>query len=160
MKKVVFRQVLPISTGKAWEFFSDPRNLGVITPPSMDFRIIKTLPKTIYPGMLIEYKVSPLLGISMEWITEITHVNAPYYFVDEQRKGPYKIWHHEHHFRETPNGVEMTDILWYNIPLGVLGKLIDNLLVNRKVIEIFAYRKKKLEELFEAEKPTDKVVII
>jgi ligand-binding SRPBCC domain-containing protein len=152
MKQLIFKHELPLSPQEAWFFFSNPCNLAEITPPSMNFRIRNSLPPAIYEGMIIEYGVSPMWNISMEWITEITHVNAPYYFVDEQRVGPYKIWHHEHHFRESAKGVEMTDILWYSVPFGFLGKWIDFLIVGKKVSEIFAYRKQKLDELFESGK--------
>ena len=102
----------------------------------------------MYPGLFIDYKVSPLLGIKMNWTTEITHVDGPHYFVDEQRVGPYSIWHHEHHFKAIPGGVEMLDRVSYKIPLGILGKLAHPIIVRPKLEEIFDYRFKKVEELF------------
>lgn len=104
--------------------------------------------KEMYEGMIITYKVSPLLGIKMDWMTEITHVNPKEFFVDEQRIGPYKIWHHQHHFKAIDGGVEMTDIIDYAVPLGPLGKLVEPFLVRPKLKEIFDFRTKKMEELF------------
>ena len=102
----------------------------------------------MYAGLMIEYRVKPILGIPMNWITEITHVDDLRYFVDEQRKGPYRIWHHEHHFKETSKGIEMIDIVSYEIPFGPLGKLAHPFLVKKKLQEIFDYRYKKVEEIF------------
>ena len=102
----------------------------------------------IYPGMIITYTVNPLLNIPMKWMTEITQVSPKSYFIDEQRSGPYKIWHHEHHFKKIEGGVEMTDILHYKVPLGFLGNIAEKLLVRKKVQEIFDFRKKKLDKLF------------
>lgn len=106
----------------------------------------------MYPGQLIEYYVSPLIGIKMHWVTEITHVKEMNYFVDEQRFGPYSFWHHQHFLKEVSNGVEMTDILHYQLPFGFIGKIVDQLFVKNKVSHIFNYRYAKLEELFGAKK--------
>jgi len=102
----------------------------------------------MYPGMLISYKVSPVFGIKMNWITEITHVKDMEYFVDEQRSGPYAMWHHQHHFKEIKGGVHMTDILTYAIPYGILGRLANTILVDREVKKIFAYREQAVNDLF------------
>jgi len=102
----------------------------------------------VYPGMIITYKVSPLLGIKLNWMTEITHVNEPNYFVDEQRSGPYKIWHHQHHFKEIKGGVLMTDILNYAIPYGPFGTLANTLFVGNEVKKIFTYREKAINDMF------------
>ena len=91
-------QMVAASVAECWAFFSDPRNLPRITPPALDFRVLTELPPSVHPGLMIEYRVRPLLGISMSWLTEITHVEPGVRFVDEQRIGPYRIWHHEHHF--------------------------------------------------------------
>lgn len=115
------QQILPITLEKAWEFFSNPANLQEITPRDMNFRIISQFHGTqMYPGQVIEYKVSPIKGLSMYWMTEITHVEEGKYFIDEQRFGPYSLWHHQHHFREVEGGVEMTDIVHYKIPYAWL----------------------------------------
>ena len=111
-------QFIPISIEEAWDFFSDPTNLGRITPSKMNFKILNKSPgDKMFEGMIITYKVSPMLGMPINWMTEITHVRDKEYFVDEQRIGPYKIWHHEHHFRQTDKGVEMTDVINYVLPI-------------------------------------------
>jgi ligand-binding SRPBCC domain-containing protein len=131
-----------------WEFFSSPKNLKLITPPYMGFEVKVDLPEEMYEGLMIEYTVKPLLGIPMSWITEIKTVKENEFFVDEQRKGPYSIWHHEHHFKQVEGGVEMTDIVSYVIPLGILGKIAHPIVVRKKLEEIFAYRFQKVEEIF------------
>ena len=131
-----------------WKFFSAPANLSKITPKYMGFDVLTDVPEEMYEGLMISYTVRPLLGIPMNWITEITHVKDKTYFVDEQRKGPYKIWHHEHHFREVEGGVEMTDIVSYEIPFGPLGRIAHPIIVRKKLEEIFAYRFKVVEEIF------------
>lgn len=141
-------QILPITLEEAWDFFTDPANLNEITPESMRFKILSNLPKRVYPGLFIRYKVSAVAGIPMDWTTEITHVQHLAYFVDEQRTGPYRIWHHEHHFEAHPEGVLMTDILHYDIGKSILGDIAGALFVHRKVREIFDYRYVKLQELF------------
>jgi len=139
---------LPISLDKAWDFFSSPKNLAVITPKELNLVPTSELPEKMYPGMFIEYTVRPLLGIPAKWVTEITHVKEREFFVDEQRVGPYDIWHHQHHFKAVPGGVEMLDIVDYRLPLGPLGILMEKILVGGKVKGIFEYRTKRLEELF------------
>lgn len=131
-----------------WDFFSSPKNLKEITPDYMGFDVLVELPEKMYEGLMIEYTVRPLLGIPMKWITEIKYVHDKQFFVDEQRKGPYKIWHHEHHFKEVEGGVEMTDIVSYEIPLGILGKIAHPLVVKKKLEEIFDYRFKRVDEIF------------
>jgi len=140
---------LPMPLDEAWAFFSNPRNLNEITPPEMRFEIKTEVPERMYAGLLIEYRVRPLWGIPMTWVTEITHVQDRLFFVDEQRVGPYAIWHHEHHFQAAEGGTHMTDILSYKVPLGPIGSLlIEPLLVGPKVRGIFTYRRKRLVELF------------
>jgi len=109
-------QVLPIALAEAWTFFCDPRNLGAITPDWLCFDIRSEVPPCMYPGLIIEYRIKALAGLPMSWVTEITHVVAPNYFVDEQRFGPYRFWHQQHHFREVNEGVEMIDIVHYAMP--------------------------------------------
>ena len=131
-----------------WDFFSSPKNLKLITPPYMGFEVKVDLPEKMYEGLMIEYTVKPLMGIPMSWITEIKTVKENEFFVDEQRKGPYSIWHHEHHFKQVEGGVEMTDIVSYVIPLGILGKIAHPIIVRKKLEEIFAFRFQKVEEIF------------
>lgn len=140
---------MKISLDEAWEFFSSPRNLQKITPPYMKFKVINdTFSDNMYEGQIIEYTVRPLLGIPLYWMTEITHVRDKKYFIDEQRFGPYALWHHQHHFKEVVEGVEMTDFLHYKVPLYALGKLVNKLVVRKQVEKIFDYRYRKVEELF------------
>ncbi len=142
-------QILPISQREAWDFFSSPKNLGAITPPSMNFKILSMSGgDKMYAGQIITYKVSVLPSLRMKWVTEISHVQEPDYFTDEQRFGPFALWHHKHHFKSIQGGVEMTDELDYAIPLGVLGRFAHWLLVEREVNTIFEYRNKVLEKLF------------
>lgn len=146
-------QVLPISLEEAWDFFSTPLNLNEITPDDLSFDILTDIRgQKMYPGMIINYKVSPFLGISMRWTTEITHVEEGHYFVDEQRFGPYGFWHHKHFFEVHPDGVKMTDIVDYGLPLGPLGSIAHVLFVKRQLNHIFDFRIKKLNELFGQQK--------
>lgn len=142
------KQKLPISLDEAWKFLSDPRNLKTITPDYMGFRIISGADREMYPGQLIQYIVTPLAGIKTKWVTEITHVRDREYFVDEQRFGPYALWHHKHFIKEIKGGVELEDIIDYKLPMGFLGELAHPFLVEPKLKEIFNYRHQKLHELF------------
>ena len=140
---------MPVSLQEAWDFFSNPANLSAITPPNMGFQIVSLFHgDTMYPGQIIEYKVKPILGIPLYWMTEITHVEAEKYFVDEQRFGPYSLWHHQHHFKSIPGGVEMSDIVHYKIPLGFLGDLSYWMFVKKELNRIFDYRYKAVERKF------------
>ena len=141
MHSLIRKQILPMSLDQAWEFFSSLHNLGKITPPSMNFQITSDVPKgKIYPGIIITYKVSPLLAIPINWVTEITQVKEKEYFVDSQLYGPYHFWHHEHWFQPSDGGVLMTDILHYAAPFGPVGALAEWSFVNKKVNYIFDYR--------------------
>ena len=144
------KQILvPTKLEDCWEFFSSPKNLAVITPDYMNFKI--TSPNNIdkmREGQIISYTVQPLFGIPMEWVTEITKVKDKEFFIDEQRVGPYKLWHHEHYFEETEKGVLMTDQLFYCIPFGPLGKFAHSLFIKKQLEGIFNYREKKITEIF------------
>jgi ligand-binding SRPBCC domain-containing protein len=148
MRTLEFTQFLPMSVENAWKFFSNPANLSKITPREMNFIIMSQIPEQIYPGMIITYKVSPVFSIPVKWVTEITQVKEPFYFVDDQRSGPYAIWHHEHHFEVVENGVMMTDKLFYKIPFGFIGNLLDRMFIHKKVCGIFEFRKAILEEKY------------
>jgi len=141
-------QLLPITINEAWDFLSDPNNLKKITPDYMGFNILQKEDTKMYAGQIIQYIVTPILGIPTKWVTEITHVKDKSYFVDEQRFGPYSLWHHKHFIKEVDGGIEMLDIIDYKIPLGFIGRLANPILVKPKLNEIFNYRKKKLVELF------------
>ena len=145
-----FEQYIPIPLAEAWDFFSSPLNLSKITPPQMKFVVTSDYnEKTkMYPGMIITYKITPIFGIKMNWMTEITHVKDNEYFVDEQRFGPYALWHHQHHFKEVKGGVLMTDILHYAIPYGIIGRLANEILVAKQIKQIFDYRTKEIDKLF------------
>ena len=139
---------LPISVDEAWKFLSDPKNLKIITPDYMGFHIVSGADRPMYEGQIIQYVVTPFMGIKTTWVTEITHIVHKQYFVDEQRFGPYRLWHHKHFIKAIANGVEMEDIVDYKLPFGILGQLVHPFLVKPKLEEIFNYRTKKLEELF------------
>ena len=141
-------QNLPISKSHAWDFLSNPKNLKRITPDYMGFKIINGTADTMYAGQIIQYMVTPVMGIPTKWVTEITHVDDGNYFVDEQRFGPYSLWHHKHFIKAIKNGVEMKDIIDYKIPLGIIGRIAQPILVAPKLKEIFEYRKNALIELF------------
>ena len=142
------KQNLPISLEEAWNFIANPKNLEVITPKSMGFKTLSGDEKEMFAGQIIHYHITPLFGIKLQWVTEITHVKDQKFFVDEQRFGPYAFWHHKHFLKEIPGGVEMEDVVHYKVPMGILGQLVHPFLVKPKLDEIFAFRQKKLIELF------------
>ena len=142
------KQFLNISLNEAWHFFSSPGNLSKITPEHMGFIITSGTPEKMYPGQIITYKVSPFPGIKTNWVTEITHVDEEKFFVDEQRFGPYRMWHHEHHFEVQGKGVLMTDRVSYKLPLGFLGRIAHLLFVKNQLKQIFEYREIFLERVF------------
>lgn len=152
MQRFEYFQFVPATLDVVWDFFSSPANLSKITPPEMGFLITSPEQLEMYPGMFISYKVSPALGIKLEWVTEITQINNKKFFIDEQRRGPYNIWHHEHHFKEVEGGVEMHDILYYAVPFGFIGSIANLVFVRNKVKQIFSFRKKRIEELFSTSK--------
>lgn len=142
-------QKMPVSLEQAWDFFSSPANLQVITPAYLQFKILSDVSgEKIFPGQIIEYRVKPLLGLNLYWMTEITQVKEKDYFIDEQRYGPYSLWHHQHHFKEIKGGVEMRDKVHYKLPLWILGDLGHALFIKKQLKKIFAYRYRKVEELF------------
>jgi ligand-binding SRPBCC domain-containing protein len=143
-------QNLPISVDEAWEFLSDPKNLKTITPNYMGFNILSGADRKMFAGQIIQYIVTPVAGIPTKWVTEITHVKDKKFFVDEQRFGPYSLWHHKHFIKAIPGGVEMEDIIDYKLPMGILGQLAHPIIVKPKLKEIFDYRYQKLIELFGA----------
>ncbi|MDO9309363.1 MAG: SRPBCC family protein [Deltaproteobacteria bacterium] len=142
------RQILPVSLEEAWSFFSNPVNLVKITPPDMDFRITSPPCEETYAGQIITYTVRPLMRVEVSWTTEITHVERPNFFVDEQRFGPYRFWHHQHRFSQVAGGVEMHDLVHYLLHHDHLVGLINRLIVAPRLRRIFDYRSRKLQELF------------
>ena len=145
--QIKLKQILPMMLNDAWNFFSNPRNLSKITPPWLKLKITSDLPDRMYEGMIISYKVYPLLGIPSNWVTEITRMKELEYFIDEQCIGPYKFWHHQNLFKEIEEGIEMTDIVNYAIPLDPLSRPLNTLVVGKKINEIFEYRKELLNDL-------------
>lgn len=142
-------QKIPGTIDQIWDFISSPANLKKITPAYMGFNITsKLLSEKMYPGMIISYKVSPVLGIKMTWVTEITQVKEKEYFVDEQRVGPYSIWHHEHKIEPIKGGILMTDIVSYKPPFGILGSIANTILIKRQLKEIFDFRTVAMEKIF------------
>jgi ligand-binding SRPBCC domain-containing protein len=142
------RQRIPVSLEVAWQFFANPRNLASITPPALGFELRSSPPPEIYSGLIIVYRVRPLFHIPVTWVTEITHVVERSLFVDEQRSGPYRMWHHEHHFTETDGGVEVEDLVSYDLPLGPAGRLVERVLVRPQLRRIFAYRSDVVRSTF------------
>lgn len=141
-------QHINASIDECWEFFSSPRNLQKITPETMGFQIVDFDEKAMYAGQVIQYKVSPLAGLKLNWMTVITVVKNKEYFIDEQRFGPYTLWHHKHFFEPTPNGVKMTDVVHYALPLGFIGRIMNALVVKNKLKEIFDYRVQAVNKIF------------
>jgi ligand-binding SRPBCC domain-containing protein len=142
-------QKIPASIDEVWDFIASPGNLKEITPPYMGFIIkSKNANEKMYAGMIITYKVSPLAGIKLNWVTEITQVKEKDYFVDEQRIGPYKMWHHQHKIEAIEGGVLMTDIVSYQPPFGILGALANTLIIRRKLENIFDFRTNTLEKRY------------
>jgi ligand-binding SRPBCC domain-containing protein len=143
-------QQLPVSIEEAWDFFSNPRNLDAITPAWLKFKIVSDVPEKMIPGLIILYRIQILPGIPSTWVTEITHVREPFFFVDEPRFGPYRFWHHRHQFHEVESGTEVRDILHYVLPFGVLGRLAHLVKIRSQLREIFAFRRAALTERFGA----------
>lgn len=148
-------QYLEISLDQAWDFFSSPGNLPKITPEHMDFTITSGTPAKMYPGQIITYKVSPFPGFKTSWVTEITQVREHCFFVDEQRFGPYRMWHHEHHFEVQDGGVRMTDRVSYKLPLGLFGRIANAVFVRKQLKGIFEYRIAAMEKMLSPSSPFD-----
>lgn len=140
-------QYLPVSINESWSFFSNPRNLSMITPPAMKFLLTSAPEGEIYSGMIITYKVRPLFNLPLSWVTEITAADKPNYFIDEQRFGPYKFWHHRHSFEEASGGVVMKDEVHYSLPFGIIGQMGQFFLVKKRVEAIFKYRREALKNV-------------
>jgi len=142
-------QIIRATVAECWDFFSNPNNLRAITPESLDFQVLSEVPEVMYGGLMIQYRVRPLLGLPMTWLTEISRVEAPHYFVDEQRVGPYKIWHHEHFFRDLGDGrIECRDLVHYVPPFGPLGALVHPMLIAPQLRKIFNHRHIAVERIF------------
>ena len=141
------KQNLPITIDEAWDFLSNPKNLKTITPEYMGFIIESGADRPMFPGQIIQYIVTPLFGIKTKWVTEITHITEGSYFVDEQRSGPYAMWHHRHFVEPEGDGTLMTDIVTYRPPLGILGRIANSLFIRKKLGQIFDYRERVMNSL-------------
>jgi ligand-binding SRPBCC domain-containing protein len=142
------KQVLPITLEQAWPFFSTPSNLEQITPAFLNFHITSPVPEEIYPGLIITYRIAAVAGVPMTWVTEIKHVVRLRQFVDEQRLGPYRFWHHLHRFRAVEGGVEMEDIVHYVMPWGIFGRFVHAVFIRSRLQRIFDFRRDYLEGYF------------
>jgi ligand-binding SRPBCC domain-containing protein len=147
LEKLERLQTIPMALVEVWSFFAKPENLSAITPPWLGFRVTSPPQEEMYAGMILTYTVSPLLGFPIPWVTEITHCQEPVFFVDEQRLGPYRFWHHQHRFREVAGGVEMRDLVHYRLPCAPLGRLASGL-VRKRLEAIFDYRREAVRRLF------------
>tara|TARA_B110000263_G_scaffold195326_1_gene173683 strand:- start:81 stop:578 length:498 start_codon:yes stop_codon:yes gene_type:complete len=132
-----------------WDFFRKPRNLNKLTPEDVQFKIISGESDDFYEGKIISYKIKPFKLVALNWVTEISQVKEGSYFIDNQIFGPYKMWHHEHHFKRNDNGTtEIIDKVKYKVPFYILGRLIHKIFIRRKLFKIFMFRQKKINELF------------
>ncbi len=141
-------QFIPAEPARVWEFFATPLNLNELTPSDLRFRILGEISSRMFAGQIIRYRISPLPGIWLKWVTEITAVEEGVRFVDEQRAGPYKLWHHEHRFVAESGGVRMFDHVTYEVGWGPFGWLAEKLWVARQLKKIFDYRERRVAELF------------
>ena len=141
-------QTIPAPIETVWEYFCDPKNLNLITPPDMNFEIIAGGSEKMYEGQIIEYRVEFLRGVKSLWLTEIAHVREGEYFVDEQRVGPYRFWYHEHRFEKISGGVKMTDHASYAAPFGFLGDMVHAVWIRNRLKTIFDFRYQKISEIF------------
>lgn len=148
MHRFDFKQKIKASLDEVWDFFSNPSNLAEITPSKMNFKILDELPEKMYEGLLVRYKVSPLPGFRVSWTSEISTIVEKEYFVDTQVEGPFKYWHHEHRFRKIDNEVELIDHLFYQLPMGRLGKMLNEPIAQKKLNSMFAFRHQQVERLF------------
>ena len=139
---------LPISIEEAWEFFSNPNNLGKIMPKDMGFKVVEDATLPLYEGQIIQYSVTPLPLFKTTWISEINHIKKPYFFVDTQLEGPYKLWHHKHFLEATETGTKITDVVHYQVPFGILGRLLHPIIIKPKLNKIFEHRTEQIKALF------------
>ncbi len=152
MGKLFRKTILKTNSEDCWDFFSSPENLALITPGEMDFTITEFDGKKMYEGQRISYTLRPLKGLKVKWTTEIKSVKDGREFVDTQLVGPYKLWHHRHIFKEVENGIEMIDVVHYELPFGFLGRLAEKMIVRKKVEAIFDYRSTVIDGLFAKKK--------
>ena len=143
-----FEQNLPLTPQQAWDFFSNPRNLAEITPAHLQFEITSAVPDKIYPGLIITYRIRPFLALPLNWVTEITHAQEPVRFIDEQRSGPYRFWHHTHTFLPVDGGIRMTDLVHYCPKPPLFSRFVNMVIVKQQLERIFTYRRETLTGMF------------
>ena len=141
-------QQLPISLEEAWDFFSNPNQLKKITSDDIAMKVMDDLPEQIYEGMIVRYRIQPIFKFNMQWVTEITHIKERVQFIDEQRFGPFRFWHHQHRLVEIKDGVELQDTVHYVMPFSILGRFVHRFFVRKLLESIFSYRKKQLDAYF------------
>ena len=146
--KLVGEIELPIPLEEAWDFFSNPNNLGKIMPSDMAFKVVEGATLPLYEGQIIQYSVTPLPAFKTTWISEINHINKPHFFVDTQLEGPYKLLHHKHFLEATPTGTKITDVVHYQVPFGIIGRLLHPIIIKPKLDKIFEYRTQQIKALF------------
>lgn len=146
--RILSRQQLPTTLEQAWDFCSTPRNLPAITPEWLHFTVTSDVPDRMYPGLAMTYSITPVPFWRVEWLTVITAIDEGRNFVDEQRTGPYRLWHHEHRFEPVDGGVEMRDVVHYALPLDPLSRPLHDYLVRRQLQDVFEYRFRSLARLF------------
>ena len=143
------KQTVNKEVGVLWDFFRKPRNLNQLTPKDVDFKIISGKSDDFYEGKIISYKIKPFKLVVLNWVTEISQIKEGSYFIDNQISGPYKMWHHEHHFKSNADGTtEIIDKVKYKVPFYILGRLMHKIFIRRKLLDIFIFRQKKINELF------------
>ncbi len=148
LERIQTVQRLPIQLEEAWDFFTSPKNLSLITPHWLDYRINLDPPEYLHPGTIISASIRPVPVISTSWISEITHIRPPQFYITEQRFGPFKMWHHEHHFRAIDEGVEIEDIIMYGMHFGMIGSFVHNIYLRKRLHDVFSYRAQALEQRF------------
>lgn len=148
LERIQTIQRLPIQIEEAWDFFTSPKNLRLTTPHWLDFRLTSDPPEYLHPGTIVSATIRPFPVISTDWISEITHIRPPQFYITEQRFGPFKMWHHEHHFRAIDDGVEVEDIILYGMHFGMIGSMVHNLFIRKRLHEAFSFRAQALEQRF------------
>ena len=143
------KQTVNKEVGVLWDFFRKPRNLNKLTPEDVHFEIKSGKSDDFYEGKIISYKIKPFKLLALNWVTEISQVKEGSYFIDNQVSGPYKMWHHEHHFKSNADGTtEIIDKVKYKVPFYILGRLMHKVFIRNKLLSIFNFRQKKINDLF------------
>jgi ligand-binding SRPBCC domain-containing protein len=151
LRRIEQRQFLPrTSLDEVWEFLANPRTVAAVSPPDLGLRVTSEPPVRVYPGLIVTYDLEVLPRVRWHWVTEVTHIREGRLLVDEQRFGPFRMWHHEHHLAAHDGGVEVRDLITYALPLGPLGVLADLVLVSHRLERTFAFRRRVLAQRFGA----------